>query len=126
MIAGLIADMRWYRKGPAAETRQTQTAVAGALMAYHDRYGTFPQTSADGDSSGSLLKILLACREAKAHLDALDECIRDGMLLDAYEQPMRYMWTGRAGDAPAILSAGPDGAFGTGDDVRTSVARPDG
>ncbi len=90
------------------ETRQTMTAVMGAVQAYYDAKRVYPGADLFGD--------LRACPQSRARLGDLEEVMKGRALLDGFEQPMRYYSSGGAGGAPYLESAGRDGDFASKDD----------
>ena len=95
-------------KAAEAETRQTMTAVWGAIQAYHDAKGVYP--------GPSLFTELRDCPQSKKRLAGLDKVIRGTGFIDGFEQSIRYHTTGGAGGTPYLVSAGRDGDFDSLDD----------
>ena len=93
-------------KAAGAETRQTMTAVMGAIQAYYDARGAYPGSLGD----------LRACPQSRKRLGGLDKVMKGTRFLDGFEQPMRYYSSGGAGGAPYLESAGRDGDFASKDD----------
>ena len=95
-------------KAAEAETRQTMTAVMGAVQSYYDTKGVYP--------GASLFTELRACPQSRKRLGGLDRVIRGTQFIDGFEQPMKYHISGGAGGTPYLESAGRDGDFGSLDD----------
>ena len=108
--------------------------LKSALMEYHDETGTFPEQAEEdfGDVAehGELLYEKLgsvpAAREILRRIDGSfvkgDEREDDPLnIYDGWGQALDYRYDPNVGNFPELISAGPDKAFDTADDISSKV-----
>jgi hypothetical protein len=108
------------RAAPGGITKLRQSALLAAIREYRDTAHRFPPDHGGGAASErALLEIVHKTRESRRTGPwASGELGANRGVLDEWNKPMRYSL--RSGDRPEITSAGPDGEFGTEDDLKRS------
>ena len=127
MSLGLGIGSALLTKADRQKTIGTMAIVMGAIDIYYDQCGAYPpQADEDGDVyeySDYLLTTLKTCPAAQDALSALDQqAMNEGAecgyaFIDGFNLPIRYDADGGLGGAPQLLSDGPDGKPGGGDDI---------
>lgn len=118
ILVALVVGVSGLIRNQAAEeeTRTTQKLVLQAIKAYRGDTGSWPA----GPSPQNLLTQLQDSHAAVENLRNLppDALPADGdAVLDAYGNAMNYQPSGALGSGgPVLISAGPDGDFGTSED----------
>ena len=100
---------------PPPSATLTLEEKTGAVLLYYLKgiKATFPPIESD--------MVAMRIRDAtgKCLLNLPTDAFDGTIVRDAYGQAMGYSAAGGLGGRPAIISAGPDGQFGTTDDIRS-------
>lgn len=131
LISLVIAVSRYVMVESARKkTVAIEAILISATNAFYDDNKSYPPTATDGTQSiSALYGPLKADTRPNGPFDKMkslpSDVVFDGTqtINDAWGKALRYDASGGLGGGPVIISAGPDGVFGTTDDIRSDSAK---
>ncbi len=122
IVCSLIWGPRCRWEGERKNTVATQAIILSAINTYYTAKSLYPVGVGNGEPNLSTLGTeLMAVPESAKVLSCLSKqaVASSGdslLLLDGWGRPMGYSPTGGFGGRPVLISAGPNGRFGSAED----------
>ena len=113
------------RRGYIARTRTDLEMIMKAVQIFHE--DTIPHAYPAGPNISDLYRQLQDVPRAVDRLRKLDPKVSPGtrqVFLDGFGFKLRYLHEGGPAGSPLLISPGPDGDFGTEDDIRSDGREP--